>query len=205
MRGDGEQAGGHDAQPISRKFRLTPGLLPYKESYPYKEGDRDMPRMKAIEIDIDVYRAIEARRTDFGQLHNDILREVFNLTNSRSSADPSRRRTGTYAYELLGERVEEGSLQAAYVGCLLQIAELKPAFLEQLSQQSTKSRRIVARDKEGLYLKTPELSGKYARPLTDGWWVDINLSRQQCEQRLRTACDVAGLKFDRDLVLNFPN
>ena len=164
-----------------------------------------MARMKAIEIDIDVHRAIEARRTDFGQSHNDILRETFNLTNGHSSADLSRRRTGTYAYELLGERVEEGSLQAAYMSCLVDISKRKSGFLEQLSAESTKSRRIVARDPEKLYLKTPELSGKYARPLENGWWVDINLSRQQCEQRLKIACDVAGLKWGRDLILDFPN
>lgn len=164
-----------------------------------------MPRMKAIEIDLDVHRAIEARRTDFGQSHNDILREAFNLTNGHSSADLSRRRTGTYAYELLGERVEEGSLQAAYMSGLVDIAKLKSGFLKQLSAQTTKSRRIVAREPEKLYLKTPELSEKYARPLEDGWWVDINLSRQQCEQRLKIACDVAGLRWGRDLVLDFPN
>lgn len=164
-----------------------------------------MPRMRAIEIDIDVHRAIEARRADFGQTDNEILREVFNLRNNQSSADPPRRRTGTYAYELLGERVEEGSLQAAYTSCLLNIAERKSGFFEQLSKESTKSRRIVARDPEKLYLKTPGLSEKYARALLDGWWVDINLSRQQCEQRLKTACDVAGLEWGRDLVLEFPN
>ena len=32
-----------------------------------------------ITIDIDVHRAIEAKRSDFDQTHNDILREVFNL------------------------------------------------------------------------------------------------------------------------------
>ena len=164
-----------------------------------------MTAMKAIEIDVDVHRAIESRRTDFDQSHNDILREAFNLTNGHTSADPSRRRTGTYAYELLGARGEEGSLQAAYMSCLVDIAKQKSGFLEQLSTESTKSRRIVARDPEKLYLKTPELSGKYARPLEDGWWVDINLSRQQCEQRLKVACNVAGLKWGRDLVLDFPN
>ena len=164
-----------------------------------------MQRMKPIEIDIDVHRAIEAWRTDFGQSHNEILREVFNLTDNQSSDDSSRRRTGTYAYELLGERVEEGSLQAAYLSIILDIARRKPGFLEKLSKMSTKSRRIVARDPKKLYLKTPELSGKYARPLEDGWWIDINLSRQQCEQRLKIVCDVSGLKWGRDLVLDFPN
>ena len=163
-----------------------------------------MPRMKAIEIDIDVHRAIEAKRTNFGQSHNDILREAFNLSNKKTVTNSSGRRTGTYAYELLGERVEEGSLRDAYVGILRKFAEREPMFLERLSQQQTKSRRIVARDEKGLYLKTPKLSRKHARYLTNGWWVDLNLSRSQCEQRLRVVCEIVGLEFGRDLVLNFP-
>ena len=104
-----------------------------------------------------------------------------------------------------GERVEEGSVKAAYISCLRKFAELDPRFLERLSEKSTKSRRIVARGSNELYLKTPELAGKHALRLTGQWWVDTNLSRQQCEQRLKIACDVADVRFGDDLVLDFPN
>lgn len=37
------------------------------------------------------------------------------------------------------------------------------------------------------------------------WWVDTNLSQSQCESRLETACDIAGIKFGNDLVLDLPD
>ena len=49
---------------------------------------------------------------------------------TRETPDPSpidaltSRRTGTYAFELRGERVEEGSVKAAYISCLRKFAEL---------------------------------------------------------------------------------
>ena len=168
------------------------------------------PHTRAIEIDLQVHRAIEARRTAFTQTENDILREVFNIPEFSPSPLPSNpaespRRTGRYAFELLGERVEERSLKAAYMNCLRRLANLEPQILERLAGKPTRARRIVARKATDLYLRKPELAEKFAARLTDQWWVDTNLSRQQCENRLRTACEVAGLKFGSDLVLDFPD
>ncbi len=166
---------------------------------------------KTIEIDIDVHCAIEARRTTFDQSENAILREVFSLpkvtdgTGGPLPPDRRQRRTGTYVITLLEERFEKGSLKEAYTSCLLKLTELDPQFLERLSGKTTKSRRIVAQKPRDLYFRTPELSKQFASRLTDQWWVDTNLSRQQCEQRLKTACDVAGLRFGSDLALDFPD
>ena len=164
-----------------------------------------------IEIDIDVYRAIEARRTSFQQSHNEILRDVFgapHITQESpvlSAPNPRTRRTGAFAFQLHGKRVEAGSLKDTYLRCLQALAELEPQFLENLSSVSTKSRRIVARQPEHLYLKTPKLASKFAMALPGGWWADTNLSRQQCESRLKSACDVARIRFGRDLILELPD
>jgi len=163
-----------------------------------------------IEIDLDVNRAIEARRTDFGQSRNAILRDVFGLPPSSPGAPPAKppkqRRTGIYAFVLLGDRIEERNLKGAYISCLRKLAELDPDFLDRLSQRATRSRRIVATNPRDLYLNKPELADKFAERLVDPWWVDTNLSRLQCEHRLQMACDVAGLQFGGggDLVLEFP-
>jgi len=102
-----------------------------------------------IKIDIDVHRAIETRRTDFSQSHNDILREIFGLSKvenenpGHSPADLLRpRRTRTYAFELLGERVEEGTLKAAYMSCLRKLAELDHSFLDELSKKKRDRARL---------------------------------------------------------------
>lgn len=164
---------------------------------------------RAIEIDLHVHQAIEARRRDFAQTENDILREVFKIPESSPSQPPPgpvkvTRQTGRFAFVLSGERVEERNLKSAYMSCLRKLAHLDSHIIERLAEIETRARRIVARNPSDLYLRKPELAEKFAAQLTDHWWVDTNLSRQQCERRLQTACDVAGLKFRSDLVLDFP-
>ena len=168
---------------------------------------------QSIHIDIEVHRSIEARRTSFSQSHNDILRSVFDLPvatplvqpNKSPSSTQRRRRTGTYVVALLGRRIEAGSLREAYVSCLKALAERDSQFLEALSKKQTRSRRIVARNPRDLYLRRPQLAENHASKLVGPWWADTNLSRQQCEKRLQTACSVAGLEFGRDLGLEFPD
>ena len=164
---------------------------------------------KTIEIDIEVHRAIETRRKSFAQSENDILQEVFGISPEplRPPLSPKRPcRTGRCAFVLLGERVEGDSLKGAYMDCLRQLAELDPQLLERLSEKTTKARRIVARRPEDLYLNKPaEFAEEHAEQLTDQWWVDTNLSRPQCEQRLKIACEVTGIGFGCDLILDFPD
>ena len=163
-----------------------------------------------IALDLDVHRAIENRRTSFDQSPNAILREILGMSSAEPELvrpDRAPRRTGTYAFTLLGNRTAAGSLKEAYTRCLQKLGELDPGFFERLSRVTTRSRRIVARSPADLYLRKPELAEKFAARLTGPWWVDTNLSRSQCEQRLMTACEVAELRFggdDGDLVLEFP-
>ena len=101
------------------------------------------PQTRAIEIDLQVHRAIEARRTAFTQTDNDILRQVFGIPESSPPPLPpdpaeSPRRTGRYAYVLLGDGVEERSLKAAYMSCLRKLADLEPRILERLAGKPTR-------------------------------------------------------------------
>ena len=163
-----------------------------------------------IAIDLDVHRAIENRRTGFDQSHNAILRNILGLSSDspeKVGPDRRQRRTGAYAFVLLGDRVEAGSLKEAYTNCLRKLGELDPQFFERLSRVTTRSRRVVARKPTDLYLRKPELAEKHAARLTGPWWVDTNLSQAQCEQRLRMACEVSELRFggdEGDLILGFP-
>lgn len=168
-----------------------------------------MDEFTKIDIDIEVHKAIEAQRATFGQLPNDILREVLGLETNGQRTEPSHtgptrtRRTGVFAFELLGEREEYASLKDAYLGCLRKLADLDSEFLDGLGGETTPARRIVARKKKDLYMRSPGLAGDFAERLCSGWWVDTNLSRQQCEKRLEVACDVAGIKLGTDLILDF--
>ena len=167
------------------------------------------PQTTTIDIDIEVYREIETRRRSFDQKPNDILRETYGLPVSVQPAQTpvqprATRRTGAFVFVLQGERFAAGSLKEAYIDCLRELSVRDPEFLDRLSHRRTRTRRLVARHGADLYLRSPQLAGKFAIPLVDGWWVDTNLSRIQCEQRLEIACDVAGLVFGEDLTLEFP-
>ena len=169
-----------------------------------------MTHTSKIAIDLDVHRAIENRRTSFDQNHNAILRDILGLSSAPSERmRPARtlRRTGTYVFTLRGERVVAGSLKEAYTKCLLKLGELDSQFYDRLSEQATRSRKIIAKNPTDLYAKKPGLAEKHAHRLAGPWWVDTNLSRPQCEKRLRMACEVAGLQFggeQGDLILEFP-
>ena len=181
-----------------------------------------------INIDIDVYRAIEARRSEFDQSHNDILRTVFGLRTDKhhvsvpsmgqkpaephtvdstllGAGDTKTRRTGLFTVELLGDNFNKYSLKDAYLLCLRLLSKLDPDFMENLSKKETRARRIVAQRKEDLYKNNPRLAEEFAVRLLEGWWVDTNLSRNQIQNRLKAACEVAGIRFGSDLILNDPN
>lgn len=177
------------------------------------------PPTTTIQIDIEVYRAIETHRTTFDQTPNDILKDLLDIgapeapTGRATAPEPGgelirrvvrNRRTGIYSFDLMGEHFEETSLREAYKRCLLELAKLDERFLEKLAERRTRSRRIVARVPRDLYLRTPGLAEKFADRLTGPWWFDVNLSQPQVEARIAIACDVAGLSYGGDLKLEFP-
>ena len=78
-------------------------------------------------------------------------------------------------------------------------------FFEKLSKvEISAARRIIAKEPEELFIKSPHLAKDYAERLNDKWWVDINISQQQVETRIKDACKIVGLKFGVDLTLEFP-
>ena len=178
-----------------------------------------MAETTKIAIDLDVHRAIESRRTSFGQSHNAILREVFDLKPPSPSGpthppspdpppDPSPHpvpKPSAYVIDLLGDTIEERFLIEAYRHCLLKLADLDPGFLERLSEVTTSARRIVSRNPTDLYRKSPHLAEECAKLLKSPWWFDTNLSWPQCKNRLKSACDVADILYGVDLVIRFPD
>lgn len=171
--------------------------------------------MTELKIDMDVYKAIEAARESFDESQNDILRKMLlsgvgavpspvNAQQAGATIVRAERTTGDYGFLLKGQSFSFTSLKSAYRNCLLEFAAQDPAFLSNLSKEETSARRIVATDPKELYKKTPHLADEFAEVLTEGWWYDTNLSQQQVESRLQTACKVADLKFGVDLTLIFP-
>jgi hypothetical protein len=169
-----------------------------------------------VSVDLDVYKAIEGRRSSFSQSQNDILKQCLGITglepivshktkNSDQSSHPIRKRvTGNYSFMLLGRSYHFSSLKEAYLECLNLLSKRDSNFLSALSKVETHARRVISNEPSRLYINSPHLAERYAERLNDDWWIDVNLSQLQVESRLEDACKIAGLKFGSDLRLEFP-
>ncbi|HWH22520.1 MAG TPA: hypothetical protein VNT25_04405 [Allosphingosinicella sp.] len=170
-----------------------------------------MERMKQIGIDIEVNATIERHRRTFSESENDILRRLLLDDNKTAPArapdlscmrgQPGERSTGRWTVDLEGQRVPAANLKGAYRTLLLLLAERYPQFLEKFSQERARSRRFVARSPQQLYLASPGLAKDHAKPLTDGWFFDTNLSTDQVARRVRIAARLCGLQYGKDLRL----
>jgi predicted type IV restriction endonuclease len=82
-------------------------------------------------------------------------------------------------------------------------AERDPNFLERFAAlpKHGRKRRYLARTKEELYPGSEHLIDN-AYEVQPGWWVDTHASRAGIETRIKMACEVAGAKYGKDLVVN---
>ena len=67
-------------------------------------------------------------------------------------------------------------------------------------QADAPSRRFIARNPKAIYPGREELSHRTAR-VCRGWWVGTNYSRVDVRRLLRAACEVAGLTWAVDLIV----
>ena len=166
-----------------------------------------MPRLKQIDIDVDVHRAIEQARLSFSERENDILRRILLISPEpiRRDASPAaisapvQRQRGTWTVELLHKRTAAANLKDAYKTLLLELAERDSSFLERFSRESSRSRRYVARSARDLYASSPHLAADHARRLVGDWFFDTNLSLAQVGRRARVAARIAGLSYGKDV------
>lgn len=152
-----------------------------------------------IAIDLEVFKALEARRQSFEEPHNTILRRVLGIEGTPPiNRPPDRERvlraSGTYEVSVLGETIRAKSLREALSAGLLKIEAAKPGFLEALTKRpTTRGRRIVARRPEEIYPNKPQLEQHAAR-LNADWYFDTNISRRACERYLALAALVANVE-----------
>jgi predicted type IV restriction endonuclease len=65
-----------------------------------------------------------------------------------------------------------------------------------------RTRRYLARNSNDLYPGRPDLVREYSIQLKSGWWLSTNHSRATIERIIEMACDVAHLKYGKDLQTN---
>jgi hypothetical protein len=166
-------------------------------------------KLRRIEIDLDVHRAIERARRSFGESENEILRRLL-VRPRKPSASGQRRRSpqpatlrvrGQWAVELGGKRQPAANMSDAYRLLLLALEDATPGFLDRFAEEGTRSRRFVAPEPGALYKDSPHLARQFGRHLHDDWYYDANLSADQVGKRARIAARLAGLAYGRDVRL----
>ena len=116
----------------------------------------------------------------------------------QSKADMRSKLVG---FILDNERFETGSAKDTLAGILKSSKNRDPDFLERLAEKAVgRKNRLVARNPNDLYAD-PKRVEKSSLDLGNGWWLGHNLSTANIQKKIKTACEVAGMKFGTQLKL----
>lgn len=108
---------------------------------------------------------------------------------------------GERGFALNGTFHEARTAADAYRRIMAALIQQEPGFAARFASEGGRSRAYLARDKAALFPGRPDLQATSVAEMPHGWWLGLNVSRQTIDQRLRRACELAGLTFGKDLVL----
>jgi hypothetical protein len=109
---------------------------------------------------------------------------------------------GRIHYTLLGTELAAPDATAAMIDILATLSQGRPDFFERLAPKIRgRTRNHLARSRIDVYPERPDLA-QYVREVIPGWYIGSNIANREKESFLRAACDVAGLTFGRDLVID---
>ena len=119
-----------------------------------------------------------------------------------SPKPPRKRNSKPIAFELENRRVETGAAYLTLAEVLKEFHRRDPQFMERFAAKtSTRKRRLVARNRQDLYPGRPDFAEKSSLDLKNGWWLGHNLNADTIRSRIKTACEIAGVKFGSALKL----
>lgn len=119
------------------------------------------------------------------------------------STNPESKRSGRLV--LLGKAHAYQNAKDAMVIVLRELAKSDPSFLERCSEHPDaqgRKRRYIARTPEELYPDREDLRDMREK-LSNGWLVATNLNNVLKKTIIRLATEVAGLKFGKDVIVEF--
>jgi predicted type IV restriction endonuclease len=106
---------------------------------------------------------------------------------------------------ILGKSYNYQNAKDAMVIVLRELAKSNPSFLEKCSQHPDaqgRKRRYIARTPEELYPDREDLR-EMRETLPGGWFVATNLNNVLKKTIIRLATEVAGLTFEKDVIVEF--
>lgn len=107
-------------------------------------------------------------------------------------------------YELFGMKQTARDASTALVEILTAIAADHPEKMEAVAEAVRgRSRNHIARTVAEIYPARPDLAR--AAEFAPGWLVGLNIANREKMRIIRATCEVTGLKFGRDVIIDLPN
>lgn len=106
-------------------------------------------------------------------------------------------------FRLQGHNYVAKNARDVMVQVFEELARRDTSFLERFAARPKhgKKRRFIARTQMELYPDRPDLGEAHSHQLSSGWWIGTNYSRENIEKIVKMACEVAGMKYGKDLVI----
>lgn len=112
------------------------------------------------------------------------------------------RGTKITGFILENRTVETGTAYRTLAEVLKEFHRRDPQFMERFAAQTVGSKRhLVSRDRNALYPDRPDFVRKASMDLENGWWFGHNIGAATIRNRIRTACEIAGVRFGSELKL----
>lgn len=111
---------------------------------------------------------------------------------------------GSVGFIFNGQRYPARNARDVLVSVFETLSQRDGTFLERFAAlpKHGRTRRYLARNPEELYPGRPDLSHEHSTQLRSGWWLGTNVSRSQIERIIEMACEVARVKYGRELSVN---
>ena len=168
-----------------------------------------------IPTEIDILEALIAARQPTDKNLSDTMRRVFVDSTEYvfaaksgepvtvSPQKPATKKAGKHRYELLGEQRVASSAIDVLIDTLATLQSLDPSFLEQLATKIRgASVNHLARSIDQVNPGRPDQRDR-VKPISPGWYIGTVISNSQKIDFLKAACDITGLKFEVDLIIDF--
>lgn len=128
-----------------------------------------------------------------------------NVTNSEPPRrEPTISTSQPIGFVLQGQNHPGRNACDVMISVFEALSALDPSFQERFTSlpKHGRTRRYLSRSSEDLYPGRPDLCREYSEQLRSGLWISTNHSKATIRRIIEIACDVAGLQFGSDLIVN---
>ena len=147
------------------------------------------PGTYGMEITTQSPKLISSRRND--------------ITRSRTEY---RRNEGSQSFTLHGKLYRFRYMNEVLINVFLELQKQDPGFFEKFAglEKHGHSRRYLGNSPEELFPERPDFaeSESHWRQISPGWYLEIHEGKDNMVNIIKMACNVAGVEFGKDLVIN---